>query len=657
MNLKMSVERLPEAIRQLILAEPTIKSRHDQNVGLDQLLGCPQWAKEWIKHSADSIPLQLLKHILLQYAGQPFELEAIVKAPGEVSTLTGAEVRVAAAKLRRSGILFAVRKAWGDQLLYLPIDCVPMWQSLLFPVEFAPLTKEESAEVMVTSIVYRLPLSLELLAAWSKVKGQPIPFTAKGKLHRPSIARMIVGMRLTPEELVCLSLSYPQNEQLPAQAALALDLGLCSRVLRKEEDGVRISQQGLREWLALSPSEADTRLHEMIVARYGSIQPDLHLIASAVLSLAAMEWYPDESLTSEAFGKRGEKVNEWLGLLESLGWLERGIFLGKAVFRRMIPIDTAPASEDPEFGALFVQPDGEIFVTPAAKLKQRWMLEEISERAAADNLFIYRLTRHACVKAYDAGYSLQSVTELLEQGSGSVLPDEVARALKDWFSPLGKVVFAEVMLLRTDHPDVAARLKKVPEIAAKLLEQVGDRDFIIEPSSYSVLRERVAKIGYPPTEWSRNFHSEEDNKRNDTLEDAAVNWSEEQGWIYRRHILSGYESDRTIPGKDELFPGVSGIPATWIASPRNYHPSTRKELIRHAIAWEVPIQFGHNGQAQTFVPKAIEEDGANWQVSGNWRGGPPACDLRQQSMTVAIKGEEITDLMILLPPLEELESI
>jgi hypothetical protein len=655
MNLKMSVDRLPDPIRQLILTGPTIQSRHEQGEGLDQLLGCPQWANEWIKRSADSIQLQVLKRILLQYAGQPFEVEALVKALGELTSLTGAEIRVAAAKLRRSGILFAVRKAWGDQLLYLPTDCVPMWQTLLFPAEFTPLAKEESEKVTISTIMYRLPLSLELLSAWFKVNGQPIPFTAKGTLHRTSVARMTVGMRLMPEELACLSLSYPQNEQLPAQAALALDLGLCSKVLRKQEDVIRISQPGLREWLALTPSEADTRLHEIVVARYGSTQPDLHLIASTVRSLATMEWYRDESLASDGCDDRGKKVNEWLGLLESFGWLERGMFLEKAVFRKKVPIMTTPTSEDQELGGLFVQPDGEVFVTPGARLKQRWVLEEISERSVADNLFVYRLTQNACAKAYNAGYTLQSVTDFLEQGCGSVLPDEIARALKDWFAPFGKVVFAEAMLLRTAHPDVAARLKKDPEIAEKLLEQVGDRDFIIEPSSYGFLREKASKIGYPPTELARKSHSDDDNKRN--LEDAALDGSEEQGWIYRRHNLSVYEADRTMPGMDELFPGVSGIPATWTAGPRKYHPSTRKELIRHAIAWEVPIRFGHNGQNQTFVPKAIEEEGANWSVSGQWRGGPSTRDRRQQLTTVAINGEEIVELMILLPPMEELETI
>jgi hypothetical protein len=658
MNLKMSVGRLPDPIRQLILTEPTIKCEYDRGERLDQILSCSQWANEWIKKSADPMQLQVLKGILLQYAGQPFELEALIKSLEEPTSLTGAEIRVLAARLRRSGILYAVRKAWGDQLLYLPSDNIPMWQSLLLPVKVKPLTIEDSMKVTFSPKAYRLPMSLELLSAWFIVYGQPIVLTAKGTLHRPSVSRMTAKMRLTHEELACLTLSYPQNEHLPAQAALALDLGMCSKVLRNEGGEINISPRGLKEWLSLTPSEADIRLYEFVVTRYGSARPSLHLIASAVRRLAVMEWYWDESLASSANADQGKTINEWLALLESLGWLERGEVLGKSVFRKKALLNTKPVSEQQEIGSFFVQPDGEIFVTPDTRLKQRWILEEISERAVADNLFVYRLTRNACAKAYNAGYTLKSVTEFLEDGNGTALPDQVARALLDWFSPLGKIEFAEVMLLRTDHPDVAARLMMDPEISEKLLEQVGDRDFIIDSSSYGFLRTKAEKIGYPPTEWSRNAYVDDANEWIETLDDIAEeNGGEEQGWIYRQHNLSLFEADRSWPGKDELFPGVSSIPVTWTSSPRNYHASTRKELIRRAIEWEVPIQFRQDGRTQTFVPKSINDEGVNWSVSGQWRDGHASGDRLQNLTSVNVKAEEISEIMILLPTMKELETI
>ncbi|MCD9026550.1 helicase-associated domain-containing protein [Cohnella silvisoli] len=647
MNLKMAVDRLSDSIKQLVLSEPTIEYRYVQGEKLEHILSCPQWAEAWIRQSADPMLLDVLKGILLQFAGQPFELEPLVKSLEEATSLTGAEIRVATVRLRRSGILHAVRKAWGDQLIYLPTDCIPMWQSLLLPVTGLPLTDEESREAAVNSTDYRLPLSLELLSAWYEIKCRPIAFTAKGTLHRPAVIRMTAAMRLMPEELSCLSLNYPQNEQLPAQAALALDLGLCSKVLHKAGNEIRISDDGLKEWLTLTPAEADIRLHELVISRYGSAQPSLHLIASAVRSLNPMTWYREESLMNIGTRVQVEAVNDWLGLLESLGWVERGTCLGTAVFRIKIHLAANTSAIVQPSGALFVQPDGEIFVTPETGLMQRWVLEEISERAVADNLFVYRLTLNACIRAYNNGYTLHSVIAFLEQGYGSALPEQVTRALQDWFSPLGKVTFAEVTLLRIDNPDVAAQLMKDPDIAVKLLEQLGDRDFIIEKSSYKFLYDRMAKAGFPPTE---TYRSAPGSHAAENKED------EEQGWIYRRHVLSVYEADRTLPGKDELFPGMLKIPAAWISSPRNYHASTRKELLQRAIDWQASVRIGREGQTRTFVPKGFEEEGSNWCVLGRWRENPEIGERRNGSTIAAVSAEEIAEIMILLPAFEELET-
>jgi hypothetical protein len=300
-----------------------------------------------------------------------------------------------------------------------------------------------------------------------------------------------------------------------------------------------------------------------------------------------------------------------------------------------------------------VQPDGEIFVPPGTGLSQRWMLAEIAEKITADNLFVYRLTRNACAKAFNAGHTLQSVTAFLEQGSGFNLPEPCSRALQDWFSPLGKVKFTEVMLLRTESPEVAATLMQDPEIAEKLLEQVGEQDFIIEASSYPMLSARLLIIGYPPMELIRGV-----SRRNEVSNAAALdNKTEELGWIYKRHGLSLYEADRTIPNKDELFPGVSNIPASWISQPRAYHASTRRELIQRAIDWQVSVQIRHNGSVNTFIPKALEEKGSKWQAFGHWKNLDVIEIPRHNHQTVAVQADDITEMMILLPSLKELESI
>ncbi|WP_373229903.1 helicase-associated domain-containing protein [Cohnella sp.] len=589
MNLQMSIERISDSIRQLISSEPTVRRRYEQGEGLEQILSCSKWAATW-QQSTDLAQVEVLTRILLRFAGLPFELEGLMKTGTVRHFLTGAEIRVAVARLRRSGILFAMRKAWGEQLIYLPADTFAMWQPLLLPVEYEALPEKDMREVSQSGKDFRLPLSLELLIAWHTIYRQPIAFTAKGALHRPAIARMAAKMRLIQRELDCLALTYPQSEQIPAQVALALDIGLHCGILCEKGNEIRISDCILETWLVLSPIEADLRLHELIMTRYGSVDPSLHLTASAVQSLPTMKWVMDESI--KVMGEQEGKVDQWLDLMESFGWVDRGMYKGRPVFRKKDRLDPRLQSVPMRSETIFVQPDGEIFVPPETVLEQRWMLEEIAERVTADHLFVYRLTRDASIRAFNSGHSVQSVVAFLERNSGTSLPEPCLRALQDWFAPL---------------------------------------------------------IGIPPLEQIRRGPASS-KAAEATATGAATDRlsKKEQGWIYRSHALSVYEADRTIPNKDELFPGMSSIPASWISQPRTYHKTTHKEIIHRAINWQAAVQIGQNSGQHSFTPVRLEEEDSSWRVYGQW--------LTEKGI-VSVQADDIREIMILLPPLQELESI
>ncbi|TFE31824.1 helicase-associated domain-containing protein [Cohnella luojiensis] len=651
MNLRMSVARLPDSIRELILTERTIKMRYERGEILENILASGEWAQEW-KMRADSSCVAVLNGIVARFAAEPFELDSLIKSFGETSSLTGAEIRIAVARLRRSGIVFAVRKAWGDRLFYLPVDCVPVWQRLMLPVESTPLAEEEMKEIVFPPKPFRLPLSLELLSAWQAVSLQPIEWTTKGALNKVSVNKMTGAMRINEEEIAVLSLSYPHKDQLPAHAALALDLGLYAKVLCKEGNVIRVSDQGLSEWLIFSPEEADSQLHSWVVERYGAANPAHHLAAAAIDSLNEMEWHQVEAIGSR-IGHQGA-ICDWLGLMESFGWVERGICRENAVFRKKVSHRRRENPIAQGDGAFFVQPDGEIFVPPETELRARWVLAEIAEKVTEDSVFVYRLTRNACSKAMNAGYALKSVQAFLEEGSSLPLPDPVLRSLQDWFLPLGKAAFSEVMLLRTSSPELASILKQDPNTAEKLIEQLGDRDFIVDAASYPFLRLRLQKLGYPPLESKRDATA---MKKEEPDANSQENMQEDQGWVYRRHVLSVFEPDRAVPSMDELFPGLSSIPASWVSKPRTYHASTSKQLLQRAIEWQASVRLESDGSSRTFIPEELKDDSGEWSVVGHWRGLSARDDEPGIGKKMAVvHPEEITKLMIWLPLLEELET-
>ncbi|MFD0671834.1 helicase-associated domain-containing protein [Cohnella sp. GCM10027633] len=646
MNVRDSVAKLPEPIYGLIAASPCVREHLDAGVGLADVLRSRGWASR-LSASADADTVRLLRAIVLRYASAPFECEQLQKALSP-DGFTGAEVRVGIAKLRRDGALFAVRKAWGDRMYYVPTDAVPVWQPLLLPVAVDPLPMDSERRPIASDKSYRLSLSLELLLAWHSLRNRPIGFTGKGALNRAAIAKLVQPMRLKPEELEPLAFAYPDAEHLPRQAAFAIDMGLCAGVLLRADDSIRIDERGLRNWLALSVGEADARLHEVLLERYASANARLHLVASACARLPGETWLAERVFAPLAPER---EVGAWLGLLESFGWLERSEAAGEAVFRKRpeYPFgeEDSLIQRETEEGIFIVQPDGEVIVTPEVGLAARWTLELAAERCVADTLFVYRLTRRACAEAYDAGLTLQAMIEFLEQGSADRLPEQVADALMDWYGRLGMAKLEEALLLRAATPEHAKLLREDPELSALKLEQVGDRDFIVEASARRTVEARMAKLGYPLSKRGGGDAVPSADASDGTASVAAGN-REDPGWIYRPHSLRHYDTEPSIPELEELFPGVSDIPAAWLREPRPYHASTREALFRRAIDWQASVLVKQEGRARQFVPSAVERAGPDWNAIGHWR---EECGCNPEPAKIG--GGTFAEVMIVLPRMDE----
>ena len=642
MNVRQSIARLPESIARLIETSEAVRPQLERGEPLDRIVDTSEWADRWLSE-AEPKSVSLLRAIVADFAGVPFELEQLVRA-GTQALDTGSEIRVGLANLRRHGIVFSVRKAWGDRLFYLPTDLVPIWQRRLLPVQAIRLPAGESRPTIDADKPYRLPLSLELLLALQSVADRPIAFTARGTLNRTSIAKLIASMRIASHELEPIAFAYPDAEHLPRQAALAIDLGLRAGVFVRTERDIRIDECGLSDWLALSVRRADILLHDYLLERYASADPQLHLAASAVATLPAEQWLETRLFAAIV---PESKADAWLRVLECCGWVERGTAGGLAAFRILNDYPSGEAGPKPEGehreGTFIVQPDGEIIVTPDVCLAARWTLERTTERIAADALFIYRLSRDACAKAVDAGYSRQALIDFLENGSEEPLPSQVTDALNDWYARLGRTRFEDVLLLRTDSPAIAKLLLEDPELAARKPELVGDRDFIIDAGARKAIEARLSKLGYPPV--AAKHHK---------LQDAAANTGREHketGWIYRPYTLSYYEADPSMPELEELFPGVLDIPSAWVREPRAYHASTREEIVRRAIGWQTSLLVRREGETKHFVPSALERQGDGFRAIGHWRGG--AGEPRE---LVEVSGYDLAEIMIYLPSMEEIKT-
>ncbi|WP_123039945.1 helicase-associated domain-containing protein [Cohnella candidum] len=614
MNAAPSVDKLPESIGAVIGAEPAVAVRLKRGMVLRDILSSPEWAEDWARQSDPTLK-RLFACLLLRFGSTAFEEEKGAVEALKDGLHTGAEWRAGLARLRRAGVLFAIRKTWGDRLYYVPTDMAAVWQRLLLPANAEPLAAIESADVVPRPAPYRPTLALKLLSAWAFIGRKGLPLTAKGAISKPAAEKLASVMKIASEELAPLGLVYPQHDQQPAASALAVDLGLVTGVLKRMDGAIAVDAAGAAAWTANPIAFADAVLHRRILERYAASDPARHMAASAIADCRPDAWYRE--LEIARIGVRPIDVEVWLDLLAAFGWAEWGTIGNEGVFRLTVPLDISvfAAAED-ETEPFHVQPDGEIYVPPGVGLAERWALEELAEPVSADRVYVYRLTKSAAERAYENGWPLERVRSFLERGSGMPVPGPVEDALRDWLRNLGKIRLEEAVLLRTDSAETASWLLEDAEIAGKLAERLGDRDFLVSRDALKGLEARLAKTGFkpskPPAAPAEGTAASETADRNEA--------STEPGWIYCGTVLSFYEPDRSVVSDSELFPGLEQVPAAWFRKPGAYHATTRQELIRRAIGWRTALQLGDDeAEPDLFVPHSIDTHADSWEVRGRWK--------------------------------------
>ncbi|MCC3372980.1 helicase-associated domain-containing protein [Cohnella sp. REN36] len=673
MNTREIAGKMPERLGAWLGESPLLAARLGSGRPWSDVLGDPAWAAEWAA-SAAPLPQALLRLIVRRFAGLPFEEEKLLQAASEEGGRTGAEARVALQRLRGDGVLFAVRKAWGDRLYYLPSDMVKVWQRLLLPLAAAPVDAETAIGIAPAADGFRLPLSQELLRAWSAIRRYGLPLTAKGTPHKAAVAKVAAAMGLEASALDALGLLPGAGDPTPLQAALALDLGLYAGVLRRGNSEILVDEEGAVRWLVGTAAAHEAKLAEMVASRYAGQDPALHFAATALAMAAPGAWYREDALAAGsapgADAAVAAALARWLDALAAFGWVERGVLNGMPACRWTVDPDPDRAArrEPPPAGLdrYEVLPDLEIVVPPETPPLARWRIAEVADLSSADVVSFYRLTRNACERASHRGHTADTVAALLEAGSGAPLPPPVRDAMDDWFRRLGRVEVLDAVVLRTDEPGLADLIAADPEATGMLGERIGERHYLVRGEARGRLEERLASLGYPPYRPQAQAAADLAESGANPGEPGAIPAARlaqppqavlDPGWTSRRPVLSFYELDPAPPaGFSELFPGLGEVPAAWLRQPRAYHASTRRELVERAVRWRTAIRVrpstedgGVDGW-MTFVPQAVTGTGERWQVSGLVResgfaeSGPPPAEVR-----VTLPADGIGELMIVLP--------
>lgn len=635
MNLTELVHKLPEERLKSYISDPIWQEARERGLTWSEAAADPQS----VKAAAAAMPpfgTAVLRTMLAEAGAAPVDEDRLLGDVRRLTALSGAECRIGLQQLLQAGVIIAVRKVWGELLYFMPAECFAMWQQAIFPCPLAPLpatVRQQIAESGAIQPPFR-PLGRQLLTALASLARSGIQLTAKGTLSKKATLQLEESAEFDERWLRSFGLNWIRQEHYSLKAAFLLEAGQALGILRMEEQLMIWDEPCLAEWLDLDEEKRERDLLGWVLGLLLPAAGKAAHCASAICGLEHGEWYSASELDDWIAGVTGpgHNVNEtdngpdWYTLLHSLGWLELAELRGSGTPARLFRRKSFGGADWRE---LVIQPSGEVMTGAGAAFALRWELELVGERVLEEELAVYRLTSRSIAEAVEHGRTLSSIRRFLtDAGGGRELPQSVESMLEEWTRSACRSEFAEVVLLRFDHREMADRARNNPTIAPLLLEELGSKDFIVEKSQVSELRRLLQKAGFPPRKGLKSSAESipakyplafpADAREPDSRSDKRKLPASTHSFVYEPYPLRHFElpEPKRMEAADQLLPELERVPAMWTKQLRSYHSSTRKELIEQALQWQIPVQLKIERELRSFVPERMEQRGGDWAVIG-----------------------------------------
>lgn len=662
MRTEQLVRRMPESARLALAEELGVSASHDPVGALIGKIVSPDYNRDSITHMRPWEKETLL-HIVKGFASLPFEQNRLeAGAP----CLSGAHIRAGLIRLQRKGIIFALRKSWGEFVYVLPEDALGSWCSILLPGGLEAWNSD-SPEVTVEGGEQRSGLAHDLFRLLVYISKNEVTATQKGSLQKRHIQKLSDLFALKDADFEGMELAYAHHDAYGPALAVVLDTALRFGLLRFEDRMLLPVPEAVRGWIA---KPIDAMQEELLNMWLGISRPDsgrqMVLLAKLVSAKAGV-WYDLEQfydwiarygiMETTEHSAAAAFLQTQIRLLESMGWLETGITSGgRQVFRRrsFYREDNGSSPGDAS-KAFYVQSDFEIIVPPGASYAVLWELEAMAERLQDDGLSVYRLTKESIRFALENGRDAAVCIDFLETYGYYGVPEHVKSAVREWARQYGTVTVSQMLVVTCNDRETTDLIGSLPECRPFIGERLGERHYVVLSGQAEPFILILERMGYFP----RNIVSLPDatgrNVRKDypvltgggemTCSPADISVLPEPGQASQNGFLFPGLSDLPyplapqLPSSEQLVPDLQSVPSIWLKEFRSYHASTQKDMIRKAIEWRTLLRIKSGGTEWEVVPCKLQEHRETWELVGLRDSAPVSLEAGQwEEMKLVLPG-------------------
>ncbi|GLX68380.1 hypothetical protein [Paenibacillus glycanilyticus] len=521
----------------------------------------------------DEASAGVLRAFYICFGAGPVSEERLFSSGVQRAGLSGAEFRYGLIQLQNAGIVFALRKGWGERLYALPSDGYMLWHAALFPIPqlSAADTGYGQWEQRQEDTPHK-SLGRQLLSVWAELARSGLGLTAKGTLPKKTATKLMQAVTITEEEMMSAGWKTEPEASYNIVLTFILKLSMHLGVVTTQENRMGWNEQILTKWLSEPDYRQEFLLLQWCQKERFEGKPGMWHAMAVLARLEPGIWYAERDLT-EQIKRHGLDAIDWdrhlhscLDFLRLFGWMELGRTEQGTMMRFTMmplllqePFVNLKAVHEP----IFIEPNGDLFVTPGCSPLIRWELELIADKKSDDLLSIWQINRQSAMRALAHGRTTDQILAFLHAAAGGVpISPLLESSLLDWGKQEDglKAAAEPYPLLPFDPPADCQFLLRSSAGALASCELMNHEDFTVE----------------------------------------------------------------------RFLPELDRVPLSWLQQLRSYHHSTRLEILEQALSWQAPVQLSMDEAVVAFVPARVDKSDNGWRVTGLLR---EAATIREVCLT------------------------
>lgn len=419
-------------------------------------------------------------------------------------------------KLRRKGIVFAVRKSWGEIAFIIPENLTHLWHGYFFS---EAIGEEFDSDYTALQIHYpNSQLEEDLFRLLAFVHFEEFPTTQKGSINKKDINRMAEILQIDEEVIKHFPIAKElTNDGWPKKVNLLFNIASRLELLRI--DSLNTTKKSLK-WYQLDLNSQKKYLEALLRLEFRSSDLLIQHMFNLIFHLSRNKWYSFKDLFIKLASKLNRPVsdsdelikraeNEVLKPLHAFGWVELIEDNEGSFYLRLI-------SEENIINQIYVQPNYEILVPQSFSHHKRLMLEQFTKLQYQDKMSKYLITKESVIKGLEAGTSIETFINFLKCNSVIPVSDNIIKTLSDWNKNYGTIKFIDVRIMQCDSINLAQEIKLHKALQPWLIGQLSPKNLIVDRANFSQFIEQLNKLGYYP---NKEVWFGYDNKSNSVVDD------------------------------------------------------------------------------------------------------------------------------------------